>query len=508
MVGQCLVGVDIGTQGVKAAVFQADGTMAGSGFQPSELIQPEPGITEESPQTQYENVCQALKTAVQSGSTDPADVAAIALDGQMAGVIGIGADGAAVTPYDSWLDTRCGPYIKEMRRAGQVEVTRLTGNAPSFNHGPKVLWWKHERPDAYQRIARFVQPTGYVALRLTGGDADQAFIDTTYLHFSGFADNAQAVWSDDLLDLFDVEADRMPRIVRPTDIVGEVTPAAAADTGLRAGTPVVAGCGDTAASFLAAGAVQPGNCVDVSGTASVFAATTTLLRPDTVDGMLGVGQSAVPGLWHPYAYVNGGGMNLEWFRGLLKTVRDADVDFDELNRLAAEIGQAASAPLFIPHMAGRVSPSDPDLRGAWLGLDWTHTPGHLFRAILESIALEYRLYKERLTTLNPDETVRTLRNTGGGNTSDLWKQIKADALGVGVVDVPDFAGATLGVAMVAGVGAGILPSLQEAAPRWVRTGAVTEPRTTMRAHYETRMSQYQAALEAVQRLGQDAMGVS
>lgn len=503
-----LVGVDVGTQGTKAAVFTLDGKMVGSGFTPSQLHQPHPGVTEEDPQIQYQAVCNSITAALSSGGVNPADVAAVAMDGQMAGVIGIDEEGQAVTPYDSWLDTRCGPYIREMLGVGGKRVTELTGNAPSFNHGPKILWWKHEQPDVYARIARFVQPTGYAALRLTGGGAGEAFIDYTYLHFSGFADTKNAVWSQELLDLFDVEQSRMPQIVSPTDLVGTVCKKGAEESGLAEGTPVFAGCGDTAASFLAAGAVDAGISIDVSGTASVFAATTDSMTPDTIDGMLGVGRSVIPGLWHPYAYVNGGGMNLEWFRNMLSRIKGDKVPFKEINRMARDAVKTETSPLFVPHLAGRVSPSNPDLRGAWLGLDWTHDVGHLYGAILEGVALEYRLYKQRLADLSGGDSVRELRNTGGGNTSTWWKQVKADALGVRVIDIPDFAGATHGVAMIAGVGAGILPDLAEASREWISTGPVTEPNGEMSGYYEKRMALYELALDATQKFAIEATGVN
>ncbi len=493
-----VLGVDVGTQGVKAAVFDRDGTMAGSGFCASELIQPAPGVTEEDPELQYQNVCSSIRTALESGGVDPVEIRALALDGQMAGIMGIDEDGAAVTPYDSWLDTRCSPQIKKMRAAALQEVTALTGNAPSLNHGPKVLWWKQERPDVYRRIARFVQPTGYIALRLAGANADAAFVDHTYLHFSGFADNARLQWSQTLLERFGVSAEVMPRIVQPTDQIGTICDTAARETGLRAGTPVIAGVGDTAASFLAAGAVEAGTCVDVSGTASVFAATTSELRPDTIDGMLGVGRSAVPGLWHPYAYVNGGGMNLEWFKSLAESLRGSKVSFDELNEMAAEAGSSEDHPVFVPHLAGRMSPSDPGMRGAWVGLVWNHSAGVLFRSILESIALEYQLYKERLLQINPEQTVLELRNTGGGNTSALWRQLKADTMNVRVVEIPDFAGATHGVAMVAAVGACMYDSVEEIARRWVKTEAATEPNAQDRTQVEHRLQRYRNALEMMQ----------
>ena len=165
------------------------GRALATAFRKSRLHQPAPGVVEEDPEYQFKTVCQCIKACVAEAGIDPANVSAIGIDGQMAGIIGIGEDGRAVTPYDSWLDTRCAPYIALMQERAGDEIIRKTGGPASFNHGPKILWWKEERAETYERIASFVQPGGYAAMRLCGLDASQAFIDKSYLHFSGFADN-------------------------------------------------------------------------------------------------------------------------------------------------------------------------------------------------------------------------------------------------------------------------------------------------------------------------------
>jgi xylulokinase len=250
-----LIGIDIGTQGVKVALYAADGRCHAEAFEPSQLQRPQPGVVEEDPEFQFASTCRMVRKCVEQFGVR--EIAALAVTGQMAGVIGIGANGRAVTPYDSWLDTRCGAQISRMQAEAGHAVLRVTGNAPSFNHGPKILWWKHERPGDYARIAKFVQPGGHVAMRLCGLGADAAFIDTSYLHFSGFADNRAKGWDAELCARFGVEQDKLPRIVEPTARVGALTAEMAAACGLPAGTPVIAGCGDTAASFLSCGATAP-----------------------------------------------------------------------------------------------------------------------------------------------------------------------------------------------------------------------------------------------------------
>ena len=134
-----------------------------------------------------ESVCNTINTCVERANIDPKDLAGIGIDGQMAGILGVGEYGRNVTRYDSWLDTRCAPYITEMEQEAGQEILSKAGGPPSFNHGPKILWWKHEHPDVFKRIRAFVQPGGYAVMRLCGLDGSAAFIDRSYLHFSGFA---------------------------------------------------------------------------------------------------------------------------------------------------------------------------------------------------------------------------------------------------------------------------------------------------------------------------------
>jgi xylulokinase len=495
-----LLGIDVGTQGTKAILFRHDGKHVASAFRKSQLHQPAAGVVEEDPEQQFASVCHCAKSCLKESGIDANQVAAIGIDGQMAGILGVGRDGIHVTPYDSWLDTRCAPYIRIMRDRALDEIIRKTGGPPSFNHGPKVLWWKHERPAVYRRIASFVQPGGYAAMRLCGLEASQAFIDKTYLHFTGFADNVHGRWDEELCRCFEVSPAILPRIVEPREVIGRVSPAAARRSGLRSGTPVVAGCGDTAASFLACGATREGVCVDVAGTASVFAGTTGGFRADTQFGVLGWGQSATPGLWHPYAYINGGGMNIEWFArelAMLGGERTAET-LEQLNRRAARLTPSNDDPLFVPHLGGRVSPSRPLLRGSWAGVTWSHSAAHLYRAILEGVALEYALYRNVLRTLNPELAIREIRITGGGEKSRLWNQIKADAMESAVVQIRSSDGAPLGSAMLAGYGVGLFDDLDKTAAQWVRTGKRIPSNPRMAHHYRQRLDRYERLLEAMQ----------
>jgi xylulokinase len=388
------------------------------------------------------------------------------------------------------------------------EVLRRTGCAPSFNHGPKILWWKDRRPQEFRAVRSFVQPGGYAAMRLTGLGAADAFIDWTYLHFSGFADNPAGRWDEALAQRFGLDAALLPRIVEPHSVVGELSGAMARRAGLAAGTAVVAGCGDTAASFLACGATEPGISVDVAGTASVFASTAPAFRPDVGHRVLGCGRAATPGLWHPYACINGGGMNVEWF---LREVANrggrrgrAGLKLQDLDRLAARLPLRGTDPFFVPHMEGRVCPGQPHLRGAWAGLSWSHTLGHLYRAVLESVALEYAIYRRILAQLYPGQALREVRITGGGARSRLWNRLKAAALQTPVLEITGGEGAPMGAAMVAAWGAGLVKDLPAAAARWVRLGRRHPPDARRADYYRRRAAPYRRLLEAMDAFGRRA----
>jgi len=489
-----LIGVDIGTQGTKAALFAEDGECLARAFRPSKLHRPQAGTTEENPEDQVTSVCQTIRACLRE--VKGASVAGIGIDGQMAGVIGVGRDGKHVTPYDSWLDTRCTPYVKEMQRHAGARVLAKTGCPPSINHGPKKLWWMHQRKKTYRVIRAFVQPGAYAAMRLCGLTGQEAFIDTTYLHFSGLADNRAARWDTGLCDLFGVDIAKLAKIVDPQTVIGEVGPAMARRCGLRPGVPVVAGCGDTAASFLACGATSPGICVDVAGTASVFAATTASFRADKRSMTLGCGRSAVPGLWHPYAYINGGGINLEWFRNQVAGHHASSCpNLEELDALASRQKPNDALPLFVPHLGGRAYPSQPELRGAWAGLSWDHSAADLYRAILESVALEYCLYKRTVQHLFRDAPLMEVRITGGGEKSALWNRIKADALQIPVRRINENEGAPMGAALLAGFGVGVFADLRSAAKRWITAGRRVRPHAAAAPFYAQRLARYESLLQ-------------
>jgi xylulokinase len=415
----------------------------------------------------------------------------------MAGIGSIDEHYRPATRFDSWLDMRCQPYIEQMNAQAGGLITRLTGCPPTCDHGPKMLWWKHEQPGEYQRIAKFVTPASYVAGNMAGLSGDQGFIDYTFIHFSGFSDARSGSWSKELCNLFGMDLEKLPEIVEPWRVIGEVTGSAARDFGLAVGTPIAAGCGDTAANALGAGIVQAGMVFDVAGTAAVLAGCTDQFVADERNRALLTMRSVVPGVWNPLAYIAGGGIALRWFRDqFYNTTRgvaqapDEEL-YDEMTALAEQIPSGCDGLFFSPHLGGRICPSDPQMRGAWVGFSWGHTQAHFFRAILESMAFEYAYYLGILRDLIPDLKLIEARAVGGGARSQVWNQIKSDVLGVPYQTLKRAEFGTWGCAMIAGRAVGIFHDLAEIATlSTAPSGAPQQPRLEVHSAYQPYVGQY------------------
>ncbi len=495
MARRYLLGVDVGTAGTKAALYDDEGRRLGAGFKPSQLHQERPGWVRQDLSEMYEESVAAIGSCLASAGAPSREVAAVALGGQMAGICAIDSNWGPATPYDSWLDNRCGPYITVMNKHRQ-RILELTGGYPTYSHGPKILWWKHAQPDVWTRIDKFVMPAGYVAGRLAGLRGEDAFIDHSYLHFSCLSDAKKRDWSDELLALFDVPREKLPRIVEPWDIIGHITAEAAQQTGLAEGTPIAAGAGDTTSSLLGSGTVRPGLALDVAGSASVFAACIGDFRPDTESQTLFTARHAAEDMWYALAYVNGGGLNLKWFRDTLVGVGQGDEDgYTRLERAAAAVSPGSDGLLFLPHLGGRVSPSDSAQRGMWAGFSWSHGQGHFYRAMLEAIAYEYAHYLQIERNLFPNVDFREVWVMGGGSASTLWNRIKADVLNVRYRTVERQEGATLGAAIIAGKSVGIFADLSSTAERFATPGQALEPSEATHRYYAPLVELYLKAME-------------
>jgi len=503
MAKKYLIGVDLGTSATKAALYYQDGSLISENTTEVPIYYPEPAVVEQENEDFYKTAAQTVKACLIESGVDPKDVAAIAFDSQMAGVGAIDENHNAVSKFDSWLDMRCEPQIKYLEENYGEMITKLTGCPPTCDHGPKILWWKSERPDDYSRAAKFVMPGGYVAGKMAGLNADQAFIDYTYIHFSALSNALEGSWSKEICDAVGVDMNKLPTIVEPWHVVGEVTESAGKDFGLAPGTIIAAGCGDTAAGALGAGIVKPGMIFDTAGTASVLAGCTDQYAPDMKNRALLTMRSVIPGLWHPLAYIAGGGQALTWFRdNFFNTFRgetgETENLYPELENLALRAPLGSSDLYFSPHLTGRICPATPEMRGAWVGFSFSHSQEHFYRAVLESVAYEYAYYLNILKKLIPNLNLTEARVIGGGAQSGIWNQIKADVLGVPFLRLTRSEFGTWGAAMIAGKAAGIYDNLAEVAyEHAVSAGDPVNPDMENHTKYQIHVKLYEELQETL-----------
>jgi xylulokinase len=499
-----LIGVDLGTSGTKAALYRTDGTLVAEAGVEVPIYYPRPGVVEQENDDFYTTAAQTVTRCILESGVEPSEVAAIAFDSQMAGIGSVDEDFRPAARFDSWLDMRCQPYIEAMDRQAGDRITELTGCAPTCDHGPKILWWMHERPADFARIAKFVTPAGYVAGTMAGLKAERAFMDYTFIHFTGFSDSKAGTWSPELCGRFGLDRSKLPEIVEPWRVVGEVTPAAARDFGLTPGTAVAAGCGDTAACALGAGAVKPGMVFDSAGTAAVLAACTDQFVADRKHRALLCMHSVIPGVYNPLAYIAGGGIALRWFRDqFYNTWRGAQQPMDgdlyeAMIAWAETIPPGADGLFFSPHLGGRICPSAPAMRGAWIGFSWGHSQAHFCRALLESIAYEYAFYLGILKDQLPDLALVEARVVGGGARSAAWNQIKADVLDLPYQSLGRSELGTWGAALIAGKAVGLFDDLAAVAVDAAQpVGQPLAPRPELRGTYDKLAAQYIALQETL-----------
>ncbi|MFZ5822942.1 MAG: xylulokinase [Bacillota bacterium] len=493
---QCLLGVDIGTSGTKTVLIREDGATLAESSAPSRLITPAPGHVEQDPQEILKSAVDTIRECMQRSGVHPGRVAGIAVGGQMAGIMMIDRDWNPVTPYDSWLDTRCSPYVQQMREHS-ADVTAISGGPPSYSHGPKILWWMHEHPEVFGRAHKVIMPSAYVSGCLAGLSGDEAFIDATFVHFSNLCDSRRSAWSEELCSRFAVPIDKLARIVEPWEVIGRLTAEMAQHTGLLAGTPIMAGAGDTALAMLGAGVVEAGMVYDAAGTASVLAACVSDYEPDTRHQALFTARAIPAGLRYAIGYINGGGLNLRWFRDEFLRARGAvaTLDYAELDQLAASVEPGSGGLFFVPHLGGRVTPNQPDIRGAWMGFSWSHQTGHFYRALLESVAYEYALYLAIERELAPGTVFSEVRVVGGGARSPVWNQIKADVLGIPYVQLNLTEAGALSAAVVAGFGVGLFTDWKSAVRRFVHEVRRYEPNPAATERYRHAVQFYRELLE-------------
>jgi xylulokinase len=484
-----VLGVDVSTTATKALLIDEAGVVKGVGAAEYPYEIPRPLWSEQDPHLWWEGTVAAIRSVLASTRTAGAEITAIGLTGQMHGAVLLDAADRVLRPAILWNDQRTAAECDLIREAvGRERLIATTGNdALTGFTAPKLIWVREHEPDVWRQIAHLLLPKDYVRLRLTGGYAvDKADGAGTLLF-----DLAARQWSRLLLEALEIDERWLPATLEGPQITGEVSKAAAAETGLAPGTPVVAGGGDQAANAVGLGVVSTGSVALSLGTSGVvFAATAEpLYEPEA---RVHAFCHAMPERWHLMSVMLSAAGSLRWFRDALAP----GVGYADLTDEAAQVAPGSDGLLFLPYLSGERSPhADPLARGAFVGLTNGHDRRHLIRAILEGVTFGLRDGLDLMVAAGI-ERPRQIRVAGGGTASPMWRQILADVLQSEIAIVRTAEGAAYGAALLASVGAGWFTDVEAACDSLVVASSAAEPGASVAA-YEKAYARYRELYPAL-----------
>jgi len=477
---QLLLGIDIGTSACKVALFNRRGEVLSQSNKGYPLYYPQPGWVEQDPDEWWEAICAGIREVLDNSGVRPEDIAGIGIDGQSWSAIPVDRDGNCLAKTPIWMDTRARDICERVKEeVGFDRIFAVAGNdfLPSYST-PKMLWFKEERPEIFEKTYKFLQSNSYIVYKLTGvmsQDMSQGY----GIHF--FC-NKTCTYDAELAEELGLSADLVPDILPCHAVAGAVTEEAAQATGLAPGTRVVAGGLDAACGTLGAGVIKKGQTQEQGGQAGGMS---ICLEEALAHPKLILSPHVVPDKWLLQGGTVGGGGVLRWMRQEF----GEGASFDELTSLAEKIPAGSDGVTFLPYMSGERSPIwDPDAKGVFYGLSFDKTKGHFIRAALEGVAyaLEHNLRTAAEAGVEADELIAM----GGASNSVLWTQIKADVTGRKIKVPTSDTATTLGACILAGVGVGVYDSFEQAAEETIVITREQQPDENAHEQYKKSMELY------------------
>ncbi len=478
-----IIGIDIGTQSLKAVVCDRELGVLGEASSAYQPVFPRPGWAQQDPRLWEQALAPAIAGALDGAGLRPDDVTALGIAGQLDGCVAVDSAGQPLAPALIWMDRRA---VAEMVGVPAEEIRRRAGVVADATHmAAKIRWLQRHGPAG---AVRYHQPVSYLVQRLTGVERiDHALASTTMLYSLEARD-----YDPVLLALFGIDRRLLPPIADAATRAGELNAKGASLTGLPAGIPVAVGTGDDFANPLGAGLAAPGRAVVAIGTAEVVGALDPrpLLDPEAlVETHAYIGAQYF--IENP-GWLSGGAVG--WFCGVHRLADPA-----ELDRLAAAVPAGAEGLTFLPALSGAMAPRwVAEARGCYYGLSAAHGTAHMARALLEGCAFAMRDVIDRLRAMGV--TIDALLLLGGGAKSGLWAQIRADLTGL-PVQIPEITDTSpIGAAVLAAVAAGLQPDVATAASRVGRVARTIEPDQGARSAYDAAYARYRRLFTALEPL--------
>lgn len=497
----CFIGLDIGTSSTKAVLVDVDGNVLADLRQSHPVLRARPGWAEHDPERHWwDDAVTLVRRLLDTSGIKGENVAAIGCSGVCPVVLPVDEEGTPLRPAILYsIDSRAIGEARELERRLGEAVVRADSGQPLSSQSvvPKLLWLRRHEPDVWVRTRKVLGATGYLVYRLSG----EMVVD----HFTAGDGGlgyvlSRGEWNDDLLEEIGLSAELFPDLAWPTDVVGRLQPEAAEALRLPPGIPVIAGTGDALAEMIAAGVQRVGETALLYG--STMTTMTLIDEPWLHDGFI-----TVPG-WQPdtlitSAVLGTGAELLNWWSRVIDRPMDADL-MHSLNAAAGRVAPGADGLTVLPYLTGERSPNvNPDLRGAFLGLQPGHGPGHFVRALMEGAALALRLCLEELPS---QWRPRRVFAAGGGTASREFLQIVSDACGMEQHVCNASVSAAMGSAWLAAVGVGALqdasgapkeqtPSLQT----WAGMEASAVPDRSRVEVYDELYKRFLGGLQTVER---------
>ncbi|AET68418.1 D-xylulose kinase [Desulfosporosinus orientis DSM 765] len=483
---QYLLGVDLGTSGTKTVLFDLAGNPICAKTIEYPLYQPANGWAEQDPSDWWNATCDGIKYVITASGIDASEIAGIGLSGQMHGLVMLDRDGIVLRKSIIWCDQRTADECQQMNElVGERRLIEITANpALTGFTASKILWVQNHEPELYEKCAHILLPKDYIRYMLTGEFATE-MSDASGMQLM---DIPQRRWSDEILSKFNITKSMLGKLYESPDITGQVHQRAAELTGLREGTIVVGGAADNSAAAVGTGVVRSGNAFTTIGTSGVIYAISNDVSID-IQGRVHTFCSAVPGKWTVMSCTLGAGLSLKWLRDTccLEEIKEAEnlgVDpYVVMNTLAEQVKPGAGGLVYLPYLMGERSPHpDPYCRGVFFGLSASHNRGNMIRAVMEGVAYSQRecvdVFKEMQVN------VQDMIACGGGGRSPLWRQMLADMYNCPVSTIKADEGPAFGAAILAGVGAGVYTSVEDACDNLVIKNSIQHPNPAAQKTYE------------------------
>jgi len=484
-----LLGIDVGTGGTRVVLVDHGGrVVASEASEHKGIDSAQIGWAEQDPDDWWRAAREAISAVLRANG---GDVEAVGLTGQMHGCVMLDEVGRVLQPALIWCDQRTQPECDWLtEKLGFERLIELVANPALPNLTlTKLLWVKRHQPEVWARIRHVMCPKDYVRYKLTGEFA----IDMQEASGTLLLDVANRRWSEEVAEAAEVPMEWLPRLFEGPEICARISAEGAAVTGLKEGTPVAAGAGDTGAGAVGMGVLAPGSVSATIGTSGVvFAATDRPTRDPR--GRLHTFCHAAPGLWHVMGVTNGAGLSLRYFRDTFAPGES----YEELTALAGGVPAGSDGLLWAPYLFGERTPYlDTEARAAFVGVTASHTRAHFIRAVMEGVAMSLR---DSLTIFAElGIPVEGIRLGGGGARGRLWRQIQADVYGRPVEILEAEEGGAFGAALLGGTGVGVWPSVEAACAATIRVAATVEPVDAVAM--EKAYKQYRRVYPALREIG-------